>query len=173
MTSTTYARRTDTLPRTRAGSTGTSTVSRRPSARGTALVAAGIVAVAAISAGVGYRLHESATATTTSGGTTVARSDAAESGHGRGAAISTGTGVPVAAAVGARTTADAADSLVLMHGQAGSLALASGVPVPAPAGATLDVGSSTASGPGADTDGALPAHGTEGSVVTSSGPIAR
>ena len=172
MTSTTYTRPTHALPGIRRPSTGASPASRRPSARGAAFVAAGIVAVAAVSAGVGYRLHESTTATTT-GGTAATRSDAVESGHGRGAAIRTGSGAAIAAAVRAAGASGTADSLALVHGQAGSLALASGLPVRPPAGVALVVEISTASGAGVAAADGLEAHGTAGSVVTSAGPVTR
>ena len=172
MTSTTYTRPTHALPGIRRPSTGASSATRRPSARGAALVAAGIVAVAAVSAGIGYRLHESTTAPT-NGGPAVARSDAVESGHGRGAAIRTGSGAAITASGGTATVSGSADPLTLVHGQAGSLALASGLPVRPPAGVALVVGASTASGAGAAAVDGPPAHGTAGSVVTSTGPITR
>ena len=168
MTSATYARATDTLPRTRPGSTGTATATRRPSARSAALVAAGTVAVVAVSVGVGYRLHQSATTSPVGGGPAVARSDAAESGHGRGTAIVTGTGVPLASTATAPMLADGSDALVLVHGQSGSLALASGTSLASPARANA-----VNRAPVTPTALDVPAHGTADSVVTSSGPISR
>ena len=108
--------------------TGTSIPTRRPSLR-TAGIVAGATALVASAAVIGLTADGSATARPaprTHHLVSVARADAAESAHGAGVTLSTGTGQVVR---GTGFPAVRPDATELVHGGSGSLSDAAGRPV--------------------------------------------
>ena len=109
-------------------STSTSISTRRPSLR-TAGIVAGATALVASAAVIGLTTNGPSTARTAPHAhhlVPVARADAAESAHGAGATLSTGTGQVVR---GTGFPAVRPDATELVHGGAGSLSDAAGRPV--------------------------------------------
>jgi hypothetical protein len=107
--------------------TSTSIPTRRPSLR-TAGIVAGVTALVAGAAVIGLTTHGSGTAQPAPHhAASVARADAAESVHGTGATLSTGTGQAVHGTGFPAVRPDAVTELV--HGGAGSLSDAAGRPV--------------------------------------------
>jgi hypothetical protein len=109
-------------------STSTSLPTRRPSLR-TAGIVAGATALVATAAVIGLTANGSATAQPAPHAhhlVSVARADAAESAHGAGATLSTGTGQVVR---GTGFPAVRPDATELVHGGSGSLSDAAGRPV--------------------------------------------
>ena len=130
MASTTTHSPIDTRPVTAPSTPTIPSVTPRPARRTVAWILAGTVTVAVVcvAAGIGYRVHESSQASAAVvGSVSASRSDAAESAHGSGLTVVTGSGHLLhAAGVQSATVVPPSDDALLVHGTRGSLADASG-----------------------------------------------